>query len=163
MARADVIADTFTKVGQHIGQSTNEAARTIGANTRELNAMLAARSAEITKILDETARPLVDRFAQSGGELQRSMEEVTDKATERLRAENAALVNALANRTAETLSAVDGARSGLAKGVSDLIDRLSASSRQLGELIELASENLTGIDERLTTSTRSFATTTERA
>ena len=77
-----MIAETFTAVGQHIGQSTNDAAKTIGANTRELNTMLAARSAEISKILDETARPLVERFADSGGELQKSLEAVTEQATE---------------------------------------------------------------------------------
>ena len=63
MERANVIAETFAAVGEHIGKSTNEAAKTIGVNTRELNAMLAARSAEISKILDETAKPLVERFA----------------------------------------------------------------------------------------------------
>ena len=105
VSRANVISETFAAVGEHIGKSTNDAAKTIGVNTRELNAMLAARSAEITKILDETARPLVDRFTDSGGELQRSLEAATQQATERLRTENATLVNALANRTAETLAA----------------------------------------------------------
>ena len=89
-----MISETFAAVGEHIGKSTNDAAKTIGVNTRELNAMLAARSAEITKILDETARPLVDRFTDSGGELQRSLEAATQQATERLRTENATLVNA---------------------------------------------------------------------
>ena len=136
MSRANVIAETFAAVGEHIGKSTNEAAKTIGVNTRELNAMLAARSAEITRILDETARPLVERFSESGGELQKSLEAATHRATERLRTENAALVNALASRTAETLAAVDGARSTLAESVDDLIGRLAASSSQLNELID---------------------------
>ena len=61
----------------------------------------------------ETAKPLVERFSQSGGELQRSLEAASLQATERLRSENQALVNALANRTAETLAAVEGARSRL--------------------------------------------------
>ena len=108
VSRANVISETFAAVGEHIGKSTNDAAKTIGVNTRELNAMLAARSAEITKILDETARPLVDRFTDSGGELQRSLEAATQQATERLRTENATLVNAMANRTAETLACAGG-------------------------------------------------------
>ncbi|RWD27511.1 MAG: kinesin, partial [Mesorhizobium sp.] len=147
----------------HIGQSTNDAAKTIGANTRELNTMLAARSAEMSRILDETAKPLVERFAQGGSELQRSMEEVTERATEKLRSENAALVNALASRTAETLSAVEGARSTLADSVAELIGRLSTSSAQLGQLIDQAAVNLGHVEERLTGSTQSFATTTEKA
>ncbi|RVD70534.1 kinesin, partial [Mesorhizobium sp. M4A.F.Ca.ET.029.04.2.1] len=163
ISRANVIAETFTAVGQHIGQSTNDAAKTIGANTRELNTMLAARSAEMSRILDETAKPLVERFAQGGSELQRSMEEVTERATEKLRSENAALVNALASRTAETLSAVEGARSTLADSVAELIGRLSTSSAQLGQLIDQAAVNLGHVEERLTGSTQSFATTTEKA
>ncbi|WP_432421221.1 hypothetical protein [Mesorhizobium huakuii] len=163
VSRANVIAETFTAVGQHIGQSTNDAAKTIGANTRELNTMLAARSAEMSKILDETARPLVERFAQGGSELQKSMEEVTERATEKLRSENAALVNALASRTAETLSAVEGARSSLSDSVADLIGRMTNSSSQLGQLIEQAAVNLGQVDERLTGSTQSFAATTEKA
>ena len=163
ISRANVIAETFTAVGQHIGQSTNDAAKTIGANTRELNTMLAARSAEMSKILDETARPLVERFAQGGSELQKSMEEVTERATEKLRSENAALVNALASRTAETLSAVEGARSSLADSVADLIGRMTTSSSQLGQLIEQAAVNLGQVDERLSGSTQSFAATTEKA
>jgi ABC-type transporter Mla subunit MlaD len=150
-------------VGQHIGQSTNEAARTIGSNTRELNAMLAERSAEITKILDETARPLVDRFSETGDELAKTLDETTNRATDRLRAENATLVSALASRTAETLSAVEGARDSLASGVTGLIDRLTASSSQLNDLIEAAAANLANVDERLTGSTQSFAVTTDKA
>ena len=125
--------------------------------------MLAERSNEIAKILDETARPLVDRFAEGGSELQRSMEEATARATEKLRSENASLVNALASRTAETLSAVEGARSTLAESVADLIGRMTTSSSQLGELIERAAQNLATVDDRLTGSTSTFAATTEKA
>ena len=163
MSRANTIAETFAAVGQHVGQSTNEAARTIGANTRELNTMLAERSAEITRILDETARPLVDRFSATGDELAKALDETTTRSTERLRTENAALVNALASRTAETLSAVDGVRGNLAAGVGALIEKLTASSSQLNELIELAAQNLANVDDRLTGSTESFAKTTEKA
>ncbi|RUV80350.1 kinesin, partial [Mesorhizobium sp. M1A.F.Ca.IN.022.07.1.1] len=127
------------------------------------NTMLAARSAEMSKILDETARPLVERFAQGGSELQKRMEEVTEQATEKLRSENAALVNALANRTAETLSAVEGARSTLADSVADLIGRMTTSSAQLSQLIDQAAVNLGQVEERLSGSTQSFAATTEKA
>ena len=50
--------------------------------------MLSSRSIEISKLLDETAKPLVERFAASGGELQKSLEDATQRATERLRTEN---------------------------------------------------------------------------
>lgn len=163
VSRANVIAETFTTVGDHIGRSTNEAAKTIGVNTRELNEMLAARSAEITRILDETARPLIERFGSSGNELQQSLEAATHKATERLRSENAQLVNALASRTAETLAAVNGARSSLSESINDLIGRLSASSSQLNVLIATAHENLLGVDEKLSGTTEKFSATTDKA
>jgi ABC-type transporter Mla subunit MlaD len=161
--RANVISETFTAVGQRIGQSTNEAARTIGANTKELNAVLAERAAEITRILDETARPLIDRFSESGNDLAGKVEEVTARTTERLRAENDALINALASRTAETLSSIGGARDTLASGVAGLLDRLSASTAHLNDLVGQASESLSVVDERLVASTQSFAASTERA
>jgi ABC-type transporter Mla subunit MlaD len=125
--------------------------------------MLAERSAEITRILDEAGRPLAERLAEGGGELQKSLEQATEQAAERLRAENASLVNALASRTAETLSAVEGARSTLAEGVNSLIGKLTDSSAQLGALIDAAAGNLAAVDERLTGSTQSFAATTEKA
>src|SRR5690606_15679065 len=163
VARANTIAQTFTAVRQHIGQSTHEAARTIGSNTREHNDMPAHRSSELSRILDETARPLVERFADGGSELQKSMEEATERATEKLRQENARLSNALANRTAETLSAVENARATLAENINDLIGRLGTSSQGLGQLIEQAATNLGELDERLAGSTQSFAATTEKA
>ena len=126
--------------------------------------MLAERSAEITKILDETARPLVERFAAGGDEL--AEEPGRGHRTRRPNGcapKTPRSVNALASRTAETLSAVEGARSTLAEGVSDLIGRLAASSAQLNELIEAAAQNLGKVDERLTGSTQSFAATTEKA
>ncbi|MBN9272725.1 MAG: kinesin, partial [Mesorhizobium sp.] len=92
-----------------------------------------------------------------------SMEEATEQATEKLRRENATLVDAIAARTAETLSAVDGARSTLADNVSDLIGRMTASSSQLGQLIEKAAANLGQVESQLTGSTQSFAATTEKA
>ena len=163
VSRANVIAETFTAVGEHIGKSTNDAAKTIGVNTRELNAMLAARSAEITKILDETARPLVERFTQSGGELQKSLEAATEQATERLRTENATLVNALANRTAETL--VGGRRRALDRCPTTSTTSSAACPRRARSSVahRAAAVNLLSVDERLAAAPTSFAATTEKA
>jgi phage-related protein len=163
ISRANSITETFADAGSDITERTDAATRTIAERTRELNEMLSARSADIAEILDKTARPLVERFAQSGGELQRNLENATQQATERLRAESVALVNALANRTAETLTAVEGAKTGLVEGVSDLIDRLSASNSKLGELIDMANVNLGAVDTKLADSTQGFASTAEKA
>ncbi|MEP0695950.1 MAG: kinesin, partial [Nitratireductor sp.] len=163
VSRANVIAETFSAVNQHIGQRTEEAAKTLDERTRELNDLLASRSADIARIIDEKARPLIESFEESGGELQKSLETATQKATERLRSENTALVNAIASRTAESLSAMEGARETLAGKVNELLDRLAHSSSRLGELIEGATGNLGAVDERLTGATQNFAASTEKA
>jgi len=162
-SRANVIAETFAAVNTHIGQRTNEAAASFDKHTRDLNDMLAARTAEIGRVLDEQARPLVARFAESGGELQQNLEAATHAASERLRSENAALVNALASRTAETLSAVEGARVSLSDSVDELLKRLTASSSSLGQLINVAQSNLGDLEDRLAGTTQSFAATTEKS
>ncbi|MCB1468246.1 MAG: kinesin, partial [Rhizobiaceae bacterium] len=162
-SRVDVVAETFSAVGNHITQTTNEAARTIGDNTRQLNEMLASRSSEITKILDETAKPLVDRFSEGGADLQRSIEQVTERTAERMRAENAALVEALSTRAEETIAAVQQVRSSLAGEVSDLLGRLTNSNSQLSELIDLAGRSLSNVDQKLSSTTQNFAATTEKA
>src|SRR5690606_6167349 len=131
--------------------------------TRELNALLAARSSELSRIIDERAEPLAQRLAESGSDLQRSLEEATEKATQRLRQQNAALVNALATRTAETLTAVDAASNSLSEKVNLLIDRLSTSNERLGDLVQTAAGNLVDIDEKIVNSTERFASNAEKA
>ncbi len=150
-------------VEARIAQVTDTTAVTLEERTRELNAVLAARSQEITQILNDTAEPLVQRLADSGRGLAQQLEEATHAATDRLRSENAALVNALASRTAETIAAVQQAKSGLSDNVSELIDRLAASNGELGKLIDAAARNLTDIDGRLVETTSSFVENANRA
>ena len=163
ISRADVISNTFSAVGKHIGDSTNDAARVLATNTRELNALMTERTAEINKLLDETARPLAGKLSDAHVELERTVEVAAERAAEKLRSENQVLADALASRTAETLAAVDGARNSLSTGVNELIGRMSASSAKLGKLIDAASENLTKVDTDLTTTTDRFAAATEKA
>ena len=150
-------------MNQHIEQSTSDAAATLDGRTRELNEMLANRASEIGRVIDEKGRPLIDKFVESGGDLQKGLEAATQKATDKLRAENAALVNALASRTAETLAAMEGARVSLSGNVSELLDRLTRSNAQLGELVGLAEKNLGAIDGRLVETTHSFSASAEKA
>lgn len=172
--RADAIAMGLGEIGSRItgelgaieariSDATQNTSSTLQDRTRELNAVLAARSQEITRILADTAEPLVQRLADSGQGLASQLEQATHAATDRLRAENAALVNALANRTAETISAVQEAKSNLSQGVGGLIDRLANSNAELGQLIDKATLNLNDIDTRLLESTTNFADTTNRA
>ena len=161
--RTSMVERTFTAVGQHIATTTNDAARAIGDNTRELGNVLASGSDDIARILEEKARPLVERFAAGGTELERSMSAASEKATERMRAENAAFVDALSRQTAESLDMVAGAKRSLSGEANDLIERLAQSNGQLSELIDLAATSLNAVDGKLTNSTQSFAASTERA
>jgi DNA anti-recombination protein RmuC len=79
--------------------------------------MLASRSAELSRVIDEQARPLVEQYVSSGEEFANRMTEVTQTSTDRLRAENAALINAITNRTSETLSALETVNQSLSSNV----------------------------------------------
>ena len=105
----------------------------------------------------------MQRLADSGRGLAQQLEEATHAATDRLRSENAALVNALASRTAETIAAVQQAKSGLSDNIGELIDRLATSNGELGKLIDAATRNLNEIDGRLVETTSSFAENANRA
>ena len=119
--------------------------------------MLDDRTRELSRFMEETAMPIVDRMAESGITAAAQLEEATKAASERLRRENASLVQALASRTSETLAAMESARTELDTGVTDLIDRLSASNMNLGQLIELATRNLGSVDQRIAQSSASLA------
>ncbi len=149
--------------GSQLGEHSKTTITTLEARTRELNEVLAARTEEIANLIEEKARPLIEGFAEGGGKLTASLEAATEQATEKLRRQNAALVNALATRTAETLTAVEEAQTSLGENVSSLIDRLSASNSKLGELIDMATTNLSSVDQRLTGTTAAFAQSATKA
>ena len=137
VSRANVIAETFAAVGQHIGQSTNEAAQDDRRQHPRTQRHAGERSAEITKILDETARPLVDRFAESGGRTAKKHGRRTDT-RDRAAARRKRGAGQRA-RQPHRRNAVGGrgrAQQPLAESVAGLIGSLSASSSQLSELIE---------------------------
>src|SRR5690606_31073456 len=126
VSTADTIGQTFAAINEHISKRTGETVRALDERTREFNTVLANRTSEISRILDETARPLVERFEASGGELQQGIAAITQQTAERLRQENAALINALASRTADTLNAMERARSGLTGEVNQLLSQLDS-------------------------------------
>src|SRR5690606_33994416 len=107
ISAADTISQTFMAVNEHISSRTGEAVRTLEERTHDLNMVLANRSLEITRILDETARPLVERFEAGVAEFKQAIEEVTERSAERLQQQNSLLISALSDRTADTLHAVE--------------------------------------------------------
>ena len=139
VTRANVIADTFTAVGQHIGQSTNDAARAIATSTRELNALMAERSAEISKHprrdRASARRHACRRKPAAGADARSCLRNAPPKScAPRTPLWSTHLPTARRRRcrrwTAPAATCSDG--------VADLIARLSASSTKLGELIASA-------------------------
>ena len=143
-------AGSLSALNERLVEQVDTTAHAMEERTQTLTAMLDSRTREISRILEETAAPLADRMAESGITAATQLEEATKAASERLRRENAHLVQSLASRTSETLAAMESARGELETGVTDLIDRLTASNMNLGQLIELASTNLGGVDKRIT-------------
>ena len=150
-------AGSLSSLNERIAEQVDSATTAFDGRTAALSAMLEDRTRELSRFMDETAQPIVDRMAESGITAAAQLEEATKAASERLRRENAALVHALASRTSETLAAMESARSELDGGISGLIDRLSASNANLGQLIELATRNLGEVDHRISESSASLA------
>ena len=148
---------SLSQLNEKIADQVDSAALAFDQRTASLSTMLDDRTRELSRFMEETALPIVDRMAESGITAAAQLEEATKAASERLRRENSALVQALASRTSETLAAMENARTELDGGVTDLIDRLSASNMNLGQLIELATRNLGSVDQRIAESSASLA------
>lgn len=161
--KAMSIAQRLTDTEQSIDVRATTVHSTLDERTRELNSMLASRSAELSRIIDEQARPLVERYASSGEEFADRLTEVTQASTDRLRAENAALINAITNRTNETLSAIDSVNQSLSGNVGALLDRLGASNAEISRVIETAARTLGTANAQLTETTGEFSASTEKA
>ncbi len=99
---------------------------------------------------------------------------MTQDSTERLRAENAALVNAITERTGETLNAISLRAEETAKAMKmvenrlqstalGLIDQLAANNTAIATVIDQASNNLGDMDQRLEATASRFSETTRQA
>ena len=126
--------------------------------------MLSSRSAELSKLIDEKARPLVEEYAETGRSAaerisqaaQESAERLSTAArdtTDRIRNENDALVEAISARTNETLAAISqrtenatgamrAVEQSLSANVNSLIERLAESNSGIASLVEQAARNL---------------------
>ncbi|MDZ7823527.1 MAG: hypothetical protein U5K75_05445 [Ahrensia sp.] len=153
---AALTGDTGSNMTTRIEEILRGHQESLTAGIASYEAQIGERTAALNDILENTTKPLVDRLADSGKGLADELEKATRSVTERLRHENTELVNMLATRTADTLTAVEGMQTNLSQGVGELIDRLSSSNSRLGELIELAATNIGSMDKRLDTTTDNF-------
>ena len=66
--QASSLQQSLTDVEKALEARGNTIRTTLDDSTRELNSMLAGRSAELSRIIDEQARPVIDQYAATGKE-----------------------------------------------------------------------------------------------
>lgn len=182
------LASTNSQIATHaksIQQSLTEAEKALDArgqsirstldeSTRELNSMLAGRSMELSRLLDEQARPVIEQYAATGKEAAERIASLTQESADRLRAENAALINAITERTGETLDAISLRAEETAKAMKmvenrlqstamGLIDQLASSNSAIATVIDQASGNLGDMDQRLEATAAKVSETARQA
>ncbi len=182
------LASTNSQIASHaksIQQSLTEAEKSLDArgqsirstldeSTRELNSMLAGRSIELSRLLDEQARPVIEQYAATGKEAAERIATLTQESADRLRAENAALINAITERTGETLDAISMRAEETAKAMKmvenrlqstamGLIDQLASSNSAIASVIDQASGNLGDMDQRLEATAAKVSETARQA
>jgi hypothetical protein len=172
--QASVLNQSLSEVEKALEARGNTIRSTLDDSTRELNSMLAGRSAELTRLIEEKARPIIDQYAATGREAAERISDVAGQAAERLRAENATLIDSLTARTGETVDAISSRAEETAKAMKmvenrlqstamGLIDQLAASNSSIAGVIEQASANLGAMDEQLETTTARFSESATRA
>lgn len=132
--------------------------------------MLGRRNAEIARLLDEEARPLLDRLSEDGNSLAASIGESARSAAERLQQENSALLASftrhahklveeisssssqvageLERRTKDAAGVVNEAQENLVLEVGQLIQRIGNVSGMLGKLVGEATGELSAVERR---------------
>ena len=100
---------------------------------------------------------------RAGEEFAHRLTEVTQNSTDRLRAENAALINAITNRTSETLSAIENVNQSLSGNVGSLLERLGVSNTEISKVIATVASTLGSANEQLSQTTSELSSSTEKA
>ncbi len=136
--------------------------------------MLAGRSTELSRLIDEKARPIVDRYAATGQEAAALISQAAQESTDRLRAENAALIDAIASRTNDTLAAISARTEHAANTVSSLennllasvngiIERLADNNSTIVGMLNNATQEFAAVDDRLSATSAQFADSASKA
>lgn len=128
----------------------NETISAAGARLAEKGTEIATNLQSINAHIDDQIR-----------EADKTLQKAAATAAERLRNENAALVSALTARTEQSITALTTTENALGAGVTELLDRLTASNAKLGSLIDMATSNLGDVDERLASTTERFSEQTQ--
>ncbi|MEM9106930.1 MAG: hypothetical protein AAGC96_14845, partial [Pseudomonadota bacterium] len=113
--------------------------------------------AELSRLIEQEAAPLVEAYAERGTKLTNELKNITQTSTEQLEVQSTALVDALNSRTRETLEAIESAGSSLKTEVTDLIAKLGQSNASISSLVTDTATTLQEVDTRLSDTTERFA------
>lgn len=161
--RVREIDTTLSDIDRALEARGNSIRSTLEERTRDLNSMLSGRSVELTRILDETARPIIDRYTDAGEQAAARITAAANLSADRLRAENEALASAVAARTENVANAVSAIENSLVGNVNGLVQRMSESSAAMAMMMNRAAEQLTSVDGRLGETTTRFADSATKA
>ncbi|MFD0917952.1 hypothetical protein ACFQ14_16225 [Pseudahrensia aquimaris] len=127
--------------------------------TSELIGQLSASTQNLTTTVENHSGQLVS----TGDAMARKMAEVAQEVSERVRAENESMVNAITARSRDTIAALSETNGKLAGEIGDLLGRLDQSNGTLSELIVSADSNLTNAQRLLAERAAEFRQTVGEA
>ncbi len=125
--------------------------------------MLAARSAELNRLIEEKAQPAAESLRTLGQTAAEDIRSAAEQGAALMRGENAALVDAISSRTQEATRALGDSEQSLRATALSLIDALGQSNAGLRQLVADAAANLGAIDETLTSTAGRFSDSAARA
>ncbi|MEC9462572.1 MAG: hypothetical protein VX601_05305, partial [Pseudomonadota bacterium] len=157
------LATTMNAVEKALEARGNSIRSVLDDRTRELNSMLSTRSAELSRLIDEKAAPVVASYAETGRAAAEQIAAAAEQSAERLRSENAALVDAISQRTDRAVSTLSAAEQNLVASASQLIERLGDSNAGLSSMIDQAVQSIGSLDSRLGATANRFNETATQA
>ena len=161
-AEAAAVQQSLDATEKALGARHETIRATLDDRTRELNSMLAARSTELARLIDEKAQPALDSFADLGREAAEKIGAAALQGAAQLRSENSNLVAAITARTEETARALSSTEQSLKDTVTGLIGALDQSNTGIQKLVEDAASNLGAVDQNLSAVADRFAESTNK-
>src|SRR5690606_1408708 len=148
-AEAAAVQQSLDSTEKALGARHETIRATLDERTRELNSMLAARSTELARLIDEKAQPTIDGFANPGREAAEKIGAAALQGAAQLRSENSNLIAAIASRTEEAARTLSNSEQSLKDTVTSLVDALDQSNGGIQKLVTDAAASLGAVEENL--------------
>jgi phosphoglycolate phosphatase-like HAD superfamily hydrolase len=161
--QARQIDGTLSDVDKALAARGNAVRTALDDRTRELNSMLSGRAAELNQIVDEKIAPIIETYAATGREAAEQISMAARASADRLRSENAALMDAMVQRAEAAAGSLNEVETTLSTNVNSLIDRLQQSNTGIATTVGRATDNLLAVNEAMDEVANRFGETAERA